>query len=42
VPEREQSTVRVSAGYTVAQNGRLLLSYQYDDLDIKGDTFQPE
>lgn len=42
VPEREQSTVRVSAGYTVAQNGRLLLSYQYDDLDIKGDTFQPD
>jgi len=42
VPEREQSTVRVSAEYTVAENGRLLLSYQYDDLEILGDTFQPD
>lgn len=42
VPEREQSTLRVSAGYQIADNGRLLLSYQYDDLEIHGDTFQPD
>ena len=42
VPEREQSTVRISANYDVADNGNLLLSYQYDDLKIHGDTFQPD
>jgi iron complex outermembrane receptor protein len=42
VPEREQSTVRISAIYDVNDNGKLLLSYQYDDLKIHGDTFQPD
>lgn len=42
VPHREQSTVRISGEYDVADNGRLLLSYQYDDLQILGDTFQPD
>lgn len=42
VPEREQSTVRLSADYTVSDRGSLLLSYQYDDLEILGDTFQPD
>jgi iron complex outermembrane receptor protein len=42
VPEREQSTVRISGEYGVADNGSLLLSYQYDDLKIRGDTFQPD
>lgn len=42
VPEREQSTLRISAQYDITDNGSLLLSYQYDDLKIKGDTFQPD
>jgi len=42
VPEREQTTVRASAEYDVTDNGTLLLSYQYDDLEIMGDTFQPD
>lgn len=42
VPEREQNTVRLSAAYNVATDGQLLLSYQYDDLEIHGDTFQPD
>jgi iron complex outermembrane receptor protein len=42
VPEREQNTVRLSAAYDVSANGELLLSYQYDDLEIHGDTFQPD
>ena len=42
VPQRDQTTVRVSAQYGIGYDGSLLLSYQYDDLDIKGDTFQPD
>jgi iron complex outermembrane recepter protein len=42
VPEREQTTVRIGATYNIAVNGSLWLSYQYDDLDILGDTFQPD
>jgi iron complex outermembrane receptor protein len=42
VPERDQSTVRITGEYAVADNGRLLISYQYDDLEIHGDTFQPD
>lgn len=42
VPEREQSTVRLGAAYAVGDIGELLLSYQYDDLEIHGDTFQPD
>ncbi len=42
VPKREQSTVRTSALYEVTENSDLLLSYQYDDLSILGDTFQPD
>lgn len=41
VPEREQNTARISALYDVADSSTLLLSYQYDDLNIHGDTFQP-
>ena len=40
-PEREQTTVRVTALYDVGEDGELTLSYQYDDLSIDGDTFQP-
>lgn len=42
VPEREQNTVRTSGEWLVVDNGNLLLSYQYDDLEIHGDTFQPD
>lgn len=42
VPEREQSTVRASAAFDVSDQGFLLLTYQYDDLEILGDTFQPD
>ncbi len=42
VPKREQGTVRLGASYDIADNGHLLLSYQYDNLDIHGDTFQPD
>ena len=42
VPEREQLTARLSALYDVGYTGQLLLSYQYDDLEIDGDTFQPD
>lgn len=42
VPERDQSTVRLGAEYQVSSNGSLYLSYQYDDLRIKGDVFQPD
>jgi len=42
VPKRDQTTIRASAEYDIADNGVLLLSYQYDDLEIKGDTFQPD
>lgn len=40
VPEREAYTVRVSGAWDVGDNGSLLVSYLYDDLDILGDTFQ--
>jgi len=42
VPERDQDTVRLSALYHVTGNGDLLLTYQYDDLKIHGDTYQPD
>ncbi|MFT4518693.1 MAG: iron complex outermembrane receptor protein [Halioglobus sp.] len=42
VPEREQNTIRLSADYDVTENGSLLISYQYDELEILGDTFQPD
>ncbi|MEH6587463.1 MAG: TonB-dependent receptor [Halioglobus sp.] len=42
VPHREQSTLRIGGEWSVTDNGRLLLSYQYDDLEILGDTFQPD
>jgi len=42
VPKREQSTIRTSALYDVTDDSELLLSYQYDDLSILGDTFQPD
>lgn len=42
VPQREQTTVRASVEYALGSNGTLLLSYQYDDLEILGDTFQPD
>jgi len=42
VPERDQTTVRLGAEYGIFEQGTLYLSYQYDDLRIKGDTFQPD
>ncbi len=42
VPERDQSTLRITGDYGVADNGSLVISYQYDDLEIHGDTFQPD
>jgi len=42
VPQRNQSTGRASAQFDLAAEGTLLLMYQYDDLDIQGDTFQPD
>lgn len=42
VPKREQSTIRASALYDITDDSDLLLSYQYDDLSILGDTFQPD
>ena len=41
-PKREQSTIRASALYDITDHSDLLLSYQYDDLSILGDTFQPD
>ena len=42
VPERDQTTLRLGAEYGVGSNGVLYLSYQYDDLRIVGDVFQPD
>ncbi len=42
VPERDQTTVRIGAEYQVTDEGTLYLSYQYDDLEIRGDVFQPD
>jgi iron complex outermembrane receptor protein len=40
VPERDQTNVRLTGLFPVAYNGELILSYQYDDLEIHGDSFQ--
>ncbi len=42
IPEREQLTLRLGALYDLSNFGQLLLSYQHDDLEILGDTFQPD
>ncbi|MEP5569614.1 MAG: TonB-dependent receptor, partial [Halioglobus sp.] len=42
VPQRDQTTLRLSGEWDVASQGSLLVSYQYDDLEILGDTFQPD
>ncbi len=42
VPEREQTTVRLSGAWQVGTRGDLLLMGQWDDLEIRGDTFQPD
>lgn len=42
VPQRDQSTARVSGDWDIGYEGSLLISYQYDDLEILGDTFQPD
>ncbi|MFK7977614.1 MAG: TonB-dependent receptor [Halioglobus sp.] len=42
VPEREQDTVRASALFELSETSSLLLSYQYDELEILGDTFAPD
>ncbi|MDX1734689.1 MAG: TonB-dependent receptor, partial [Halioglobus sp.] len=42
VPEREQTTVRASGAWAIGERGELLVSYQWDDLEILGDTFQPD
>ncbi len=41
-PEREQTTLRLSGAWDIGNAGSLLLMYQWDDLEIKGDTFQPD
>ncbi|MEH6583645.1 MAG: TonB-dependent receptor [Halioglobus sp.] len=40
VPERDQTTLRLIGAFGIGSNGELTLSYQYDDLEIKGDSFQ--
>lgn len=40
VPERKQSTIRLTALFPLGDKGELTLGYQYDDLDIDGDAFQ--
>lgn len=40
VPEREQATIRLTALFPLGYDGELTLGYQYDDLDIDGDTYQ--
>ncbi len=42
VPERDQDTLRFSGAWDVGRGGELLLQYQWDDLEIKGDSFQPD
>lgn len=42
VPEREQNTLRASGLWDVGAQGALLLMYQWDDLEIRGDSFQPD
>mgnify|MGYP001818426783 FL=1 len=42
VPEREQTTLRISAQFGIGADGNLDLSYEYDDLQITGDTVQPD
>lgn len=42
VPERDQTTVRLGAEYGILASGTLYLSFQHDDLRIRGDTFQPD
>ncbi|NND67616.1 MAG: TonB-dependent receptor, partial [Halioglobus sp.] len=40
IPEREALTARLSGAWDIGENGSLLVSYLYDDLEILGDTFQ--
>ncbi len=42
VPEREQTTVRLIGTWRLGASGELLLMGQWDDLEIRGDTFQPD
>ena len=42
VPERDQDALRFSGAWDVGRGGELLLQYQWDDLEIKGDSFQPD
>jgi iron complex outermembrane recepter protein len=42
VPEREQDTLRLSGAWDVGDSGDLVLQYQWDDLEILGDSFQPD
>lgn len=42
VPERRQTTLRLSARYAVGEQGNFDLTYEQDDLTIRGDTFQPD
>jgi iron complex outermembrane receptor protein len=42
VPQRNQTTVRVTGDWDIGDSATLMASYQYDDLDIDGDTFQPD
>ena len=40
VPERDQTTLRLTGLFPIGHYGELTLGYQYDDLEIHGDTFQ--
>jgi iron complex outermembrane receptor protein len=40
VPEREQATIRLTGLFPIGYDGELTVAYQYDDLEIHGDTFQ--
>jgi iron complex outermembrane receptor protein len=40
VPERDQVTLRMTGLFPVAGSDELVFSYQYDDLEIDGDSFQ--
>lgn len=42
VPARNQTTLRLSGVWDVTADGELFVLYQWDDLEIKGDTFQPD
>jgi iron complex outermembrane receptor protein len=42
VPERDQTTLRLGGSWLIGDVGDLFLMYQWDELEIAGDTFQPD